>query len=80
MLGGPAPQPLAAIELDYDADSERLFATGTIGGEMFERFFRSFHDRLVLQLGRTDIDKTLTDTTETMRLSEYTQNEISCQA
>ena len=80
VLGGPAPQPLAAIELDYDASADRIFATGTVGGEMFERFFHSFHDRLVLQLGRTDIDSTLTDTAVTMRLSEYTQNEISCQA
>ena len=80
VLGGPAPQPLAAIDLDYDASADRIFATGTVGGEMFERFFHSFHDRLVLQLGRTDIDSTLTDSAVTMRLSEYTQNEISCQA
>lgn len=80
VLGGPAPQPLAAIELDYDAGTDRIFATGTIGGEMFDRYFQSFHDRLVLQLGRTDIDHALTDYTEMMRLSDYTRNEISCQA
>ena len=78
VLGGPAPQPLAAIELEYDAASDRLFATGTVGGEMFERYFRSFHDRLVLQLGRTDIDSTLTEKTELMKLSDYTQNQVSC--
>jgi arsenite oxidase small subunit len=80
VLGGPAPQPLAAIELDYDADTDHIFATGTIGGEMFDRYFQSFHDRLVLQLGRTDIDHELTDYTEMMRLSDYTRNQISCQA
>ncbi len=80
VLGGPAPQPLAAIELEYDANGDRIFATGTIGGEMFDRYFDSFHDRLVLQLGRTDIDHALTDSSELMKLSEYTRNQISCQA
>jgi Rieske Fe-S protein len=80
VLGGPAPQPLAAIELEYDAGGDRIFATGTIGGEMFDRYFVNFHDRLVLQLGRTDIDHALTDSSELMRLSEYTSNAISCEA
>jgi hypothetical protein len=47
---------------------------------MFERYFASFHDRLVLQLGRTDIDHAVTESAELMRLSEYTRNQISCQA
>jgi len=80
VLGGPAPQPLAAIELEYDAGGDRIYATGTVGGEMFERYFVSFHDRLVLQLGRTDIDHALTESSELMRLSEYTSNTISCEA
>jgi len=80
VLGGPAPQPLAAIELEYDAASDRIYASGTIGGEMFDRFFDNFHDRLVLQLGRIDIDQAVTESSELMRLSEYTRNQISCQA
>ena len=80
VLGGPAPQPLAAIELDYDAEADHIYATGTIGGEMFDRYFESFHDRLVLQLARTDIDHVVTDSSELMRLSEYTSNAISCEA
>jgi Rieske Fe-S protein len=80
VLGGPAPQPLAAIELEYDSNSDHLYATGTIGGEMFERYFQSFSDRLVLQLGRIDIDREVSGSTELMRLSEYTRNQISCQA
>jgi Rieske Fe-S protein len=78
VLGGPAPQPLAAIELEYDAQQDSFYATATIGGEMFERYFSSFHDRLVLQYGRFDINQALTDATELMRLSEYTQHAVSC--
>jgi Rieske Fe-S protein len=80
VLGGPAPQPLAAIELEYDAQTDAFFATATIGGEMFDRYFSNFHDRLVLQLGRTDIDSALSGSTSLMRLSDYTEHTVSCQA
>jgi len=80
VLGGPAPQPLAAIELEYDAAEDRFYARATIGGEMFDRYFSNFHDRLVLQYGRTDIDQTMTGNTELMRLSDYTERQVNCQA
>jgi len=47
---------------------------------MFDSYFSKFHDRLVLQHGRTDIDAAQNDSTELMRLSEYTQHAVSCQA
>lgn len=80
VLGGPAPQPLAAIELEYDDREDAFYATATIGGEMFDRYFSSFHDRLVLQHGRIDIDHAMNGSTELMRLSDYTNNQVGCQA
>jgi Rieske Fe-S protein len=80
VLGGPAPQPLAAIVLEYDAEEDTFYATATIGGEMYDRYFNNFHDRLVLQYGRTDIDQPITDATELMRLRDYTSNQVGCQA
>ncbi len=80
VLGGPAPQPLAAIELEYDAAEDAFYAMATIGGDMFDSYFSKFHDRLVLQHGRTDIDSALQDSTELMRLRDYTRNAVSCQA
>jgi len=80
VLGGPAPQPLASIELEYDSDEDTFYATATIGGEMFDRYFRSFHDRLVLEHGRTDIDRELTGSTDLVRLRDYTDYQVSCQA
>lgn len=80
VLGGPAPQPLAAIELEYDEQQDSFYATATIGGEMFDRYFSNFHDRLVLQYGRFDIDQAMTDSTELQRLREYTSNQVGCQA
>lgn len=80
VLGGPAPQPLAAIELEYDEQQDSFFATATIGGEMFSRFFRDFRDRLVLDHGRIDVDHEMQGDTELVRMSEFTRNEVTCQA
>lgn len=80
VLGGPAPQPLAAIELDYDVEQDSFYSTGTIGGEMFEKYFGHFGDRLVLEHGRTDIDSMIVGGTGLMKLSDFTANLISCQA
>ena len=80
VLGGPAPQPLAAIELEYDREADAFFATATIGGEMFEQYFGKFFDRLVLQHGRTDVDSEVGDTCELVRLADYTSNTVNCQA
>ena len=48
VVAGPAPQPLAAILLDYDARSDGLYAVGTLGGELFNEFFEKYAFRLAL--------------------------------
>jgi Rieske Fe-S protein len=52
VLAGPAPQPLAAVLLEWEAQSDRLYATGTLGGEMFPAFFEKYAFRLETELGR----------------------------
>jgi arsenite oxidase small subunit len=52
VLAGPAPQPLAAVLLDWDAKSDQLHAVGTHGGEMFDAFFEKYAFRLEMELGR----------------------------
>jgi Rieske Fe-S protein len=49
VLAGPAPQPLAAILLEHDASRDELHAVGTLGGEMFNEFFRQFEFRLAME-------------------------------
>lgn len=51
VIGGPAPQPLAAILLDWDARTDRLYAVGTQGGEMFKAFFDKYAFKLEMELG-----------------------------
>jgi Rieske Fe-S protein len=80
VLGGPAPQPLAAIALEYDPDEDALYATGTHGGEMFDRFFEKFGFRLALDY-RTDIEnihRRCEGTTTLLSLAEYCGNQILC--
>ena len=48
---GPAPQPLAAILLDYDAAADELSAVGTAGTEQFDAFFTKYEFRLAVEHG-----------------------------
>jgi Rieske Fe-S protein len=51
VVAGPAPQPLAAILLDWDQSRDEIHAVGTLGGEMFNEFFDKFAFRLELEHG-----------------------------
>ena len=51
VLAGPAPQPLAAILLDYDPGSDEVYAIGTLGGELFNEFFSKYQFRLTMEYG-----------------------------
>jgi arsenite oxidase small subunit len=51
VISGPAPQPLAAVLLEWDATTDALHAVGTQGGEMFEAFFDKYADRLMMEMG-----------------------------
>jgi arsenite oxidase small subunit len=78
VLGGPAPQPLAAIALDYVEAEDQFYAMATIGGEMFERYFESFGDRLILDHERLDVRRESTDTADLMKLDDYSAKQILC--
>jgi arsenite oxidase small subunit len=51
VIGGPAPQPLAAVLLEWDAKTDQLHAVGTQGGEMFDAFFEKYAFKLQTELG-----------------------------
>lgn len=78
VLGGPAPQPLTTIDVEYDRANDSFFAKGTLGGEMYAQYFDKFRDRLVLEHGRLDIDKAVESSARLVKVSEYSQTLISC--
>lgn len=51
VIDGPAPQPLAAVLLEWDARTDELHAVGTRGGEMFDAFFEKYTAKLELEVG-----------------------------
>lgn len=51
VLSGPAPQPLCAVLLEFNPKSDTLTAWGTLGGELFDDFFRKYEAKLSLDVG-----------------------------
>jgi len=51
VIDGPAPQPLAAVLLEWDAASDQLHAVGTRGGERFDAFFEKYATKLEVETG-----------------------------
>jgi Rieske Fe-S protein len=76
VLAGPAPQPLAAILLDYDARSDELTAVGTLGGEMFNQFFAKYALKLALEGGARRAPAAATCTVTA--LENYCRQQVKC--
>jgi arsenite oxidase small subunit len=51
VLSGPARQPLCAVLLAHDPQADTITAYGTLGGELFDEFFRKYEMKLSLDVG-----------------------------
>ncbi len=78
VLDGPAPQPLATILLEHDAERDELHAVGTLGGEMFQRYFAEFETRLRIEHPNAEPDQALTDDVVVRRIEDFSANVVSC--
>lgn len=78
VLGGPASQPLTAIGLEYDDSRQALTATGTFGGEMYERFFSEFRSRLQLEYQVTDVDAEAGAATVVRHIEDFSESLVLC--
>lgn len=78
VLGGPAPQPLAAIALEHEDDTGHIYAVGTTGGEMYQKFFDAFGFRLAMEHETADIKSLARGVTTVVDMEEYTRNRIMC--
>lgn len=77
VLGGPATQPLAAVLLEQD-ERGALYATGTTGGELFDRFFERFSSRLALEFRTNDVRRLVDGTATVTRVEDYCRNQVLC--
>lgn len=79
VIAGPAPQPLAAILLEYDAARDELFALGTVGPEQFSAFFAKYEMKLTMEYGSTArAHAAVDDATIVRELTNYCRTTIAC--
>jgi len=76
VVAGPAPQPLAAILLEHDTNSDEIHAVGTLGGEMFKEFFDRFGFRLQLEHGTPRAS--VSGSCVVQELDNYCKQQVKC--
>jgi arsenite oxidase small subunit len=77
VLSGPAVQPLCAVLLDYDAKDDSLTAYATLGGELFDDFFRKYEMKLSLDVGAKAKDH-VAGQAVVLPLEKFCRNAIQC--
>ena len=78
VIGGPAPQPLAAIVLEYDARSDGLIASGSVGPEQFAAFFAKYEFKLGLQFGPGRAQQPVGATSVCRELTQVCRQTVQC--
>lgn len=78
VMAGPAPQPLCAILLEHDPATDALFATGTLGGEMFNTFFSKYEMRLALEHGGNRAQQRVAGKSAVSTLSQFCKQQVKC--
>ncbi len=78
VLSGPAPQPLAAIELQIDEGTGELFATASYGGDMYEKFFDKFGFRAAIEHRIDDPRQLCGESASVHKIAEYSRQTIKC--
>jgi len=76
VLAGPAPQPLAAILLEWEPGKDEIHAVGTLGGEMFNEFFDKFGFRLQMEHGTPRA--AVTGACVVQELDNYCKQQVKC--
>jgi len=78
VVGGPAPQPLAAILLEHDARDDALHAIGTLGGEMFNAFFAKYEFKLAIDYGSGKTRQPVAGRTVVKALQQFCKQQVRC--
>ena len=77
VMRGPAEQPLCAVLLEHDARLDTLTATGTLGGELFDQFFRKYEMKLSLEVG-PKARQPVTGRSAVRELDRFCKNAVRC--
>lgn len=77
VLAGPARQPLCAVLLSHDPRVDSLTAYATLGGELFDEFFKKYAAKLSLDVGPRAHDP-VNGKTVVYPLEKFCRNPIQC--
>lgn len=78
VVGGPAPQPLSAVLLEYEPKTDGLQAVGMLGGEMFEAFFSKFEFKLALEHGGNGMRRQTAGRAVVRDLQQFCKQQVRC--
>jgi arsenite oxidase small subunit len=79
VLAGPAPQPLAAIVLEWDAKTDHLWALGVQGSDRFAQFFDKYAFKLDMEHG-AKASSAVGPTTVVQPAASYSRQQQRCKA
>lgn len=77
VLGGPARQPLCAVLLEYNPKDDSLTAYATLGGELFDEFFKKYDAKLSIEVG-SKAKNTVVQRSTVRELERYCRNPVKC--
>jgi arsenite oxidase small subunit len=77
VLSGPAEQPLCAVLLTHDPKTDTLTAHATLGGELFNEFFRKYQAKLSFEVGARAVNA-VGQQTAVRELEKFCRNTIQC--
>lgn len=77
VLSGPATQPLCAVLLEHNAKNDTLVAYATLGGELFDDFFKKYEAKLSIEVG-SKAKNAVVQKTVVKELDKYCRNPVKC--
>lgn len=77
VLSGPAEQPLCAVLLTHDPKDDTLTAYATLGGELFDEFFRKYQAKLSFEVGANAVNPVAREAV-VRPLEKFCRNTIQC--
>jgi arsenite oxidase small subunit len=77
VLSGPASQPLCAVLLEHNAKDDTLSAHATLGGELFDEFFKKYEAKLSIEVG-SKAKNTVSKQTVVRELEKFCRNPVKC--
>ncbi|HEX7890861.1 MAG TPA: (2Fe-2S)-binding protein [Ramlibacter sp.] len=77
VLSGPAKQPLCAVLLEHEPKADTLTAHATLGGELFDQFFRKYEMKLSLDVG-PNAKNAVAGQSVVRELTRFCKNPVQC--